>query len=46
MLLSSDAHLRGINQEALRRLLDGCSVETLIIFSPWKIVKDFYNSVH
>jgi rRNA-processing protein FCF1 len=46
LLLSSDAHMKDINQPALGELLDRCDVGKLIIFSPAKIVKDFFNSVH
>jgi hypothetical protein len=46
LLLSSDGHLKDINQSALCEVLDGCDVGKLIIFSPAKIVKDFFNSVH
>jgi rRNA-processing protein FCF1 len=46
LLLSSDGHLKDINQSALGEILDGCDVGKLIIFSPAKIVRDFFNSVH
>ena len=46
ILLSSDDHLKNINQAKLKEILDGCDLAGTIIFSPWKIVKDFYNSVH
>jgi rRNA-processing protein FCF1 len=46
LLLSSDGHLKDIDQAALGELLVQCDVEKLIIFSPAKIVKDFFNSVH
>ena len=46
LLLSSDGHMKDINQPALGELLDRCDVGKLIIFSPAKIVKDFFNSVH
>jgi predicted nucleic acid-binding protein len=46
LLLSSDGHLKDINQSALCEVLDGCDLGRLIIFSPAKIVKDFFDSVH
>ena len=46
LLLSSDAHLKDIDQAALKVILDDCELGVPIIFSPWKIVKDFYHSVH
>jgi hypothetical protein len=47
ILLSSDSHLKNIDQGSLKKLLDEqCAVECPIIFSPWKIVDKFYNSVH
>jgi rRNA-processing protein FCF1 len=46
LLLSSDDHMRDINQAALGELLERHHVRRLIIFSPAKIVNDFYNSVH
>jgi rRNA-processing protein FCF1 len=46
LLLSSDGHLKDVNQSALCEVLEGCDVGKLIIFSPAKIVKDFFNSVH
>jgi hypothetical protein len=46
LLLSSDSHLKDIDQTALKIILDDCEVGIPIIFSPWKIVRDFYNSVH
>jgi len=46
ILISSDSHLKDINQAKLRDILEECSVGDLIIFSPHKIVKLFFNSVH
>jgi predicted nucleic acid-binding protein len=46
ILLSSDEHLKGIDQAKLKRILDDCDLTGTVIFSPWKIVKQFYNSVH
>jgi rRNA-processing protein FCF1 len=46
LLLSSDGHMRDIDQSALGELLERCDVGKLIIFSPAKIVRDFFNSVH
>ena len=46
LLLSSDSHLKDIDQPALKEILDDCEVGVPVIFSPWKIVKDFYDSVH
>jgi len=46
LLLSSDKHLKDINQTALKKILDDCAIGCPIIFSPWKIVKAFYKSVH
>lgn len=46
LLLSSDGHMKDINQSALGELLEHCDLGKLIIFSPAKIVKDFFNSVH
>lgn len=46
LLLSSDGHMKNINQTGLRKVLEGCDVGNLILFSPAKIVKDFFNSVH
>jgi predicted nucleic acid-binding protein len=46
ILLSSDHHLKGMNHRELKRILDACHLSDTIIYSPWKIVKDFYDSVH
>ena len=46
LLLSSDAHMKDINQAALGDVLSGCDVGKLLIFSPAKIVKTFFNAVH
>lgn len=46
ILLSNDGHLKNINQGALKTILEKCDISPLIIFSPWKIVRDFYDSVH
>jgi len=46
ILISSDSDLKDIDQGALRKILEECSVGDLIIFSPHKIVKLFFNSVH
>jgi hypothetical protein len=46
VLLSSDGHMKDIDQAALKKVLEACAVGVPIIFSPWKIVKDFFRSVH
>jgi predicted nucleic acid-binding protein len=46
ILLSSDHHLKGINHSKLKEILDRCDLTGTVIFSPWKIVRDFYDSVH
>jgi len=46
LLLSSDGHLKFIDHAKLKEILDGCDLADTIIFSPSKIVKDFYDSVH
>lgn len=46
ILLSSDEHLKGIDQSALKGILDECDLAGTIIVSPWKIVNKFFNSVH
>jgi rRNA-processing protein FCF1 len=46
ILLSSDGHIWEIDQAAVKKVLEACSVGVPIIFSPWKIVKDFFRSVH
>jgi len=46
LLLSSDGHMKDINQPLLGELLEQCHVGKLLIFSPAKIVKDFFNSAH
>jgi len=46
ILLSNDSHLKDIDQNRLKKFLEECSISCPIIFSPWKIVKEFFNSVH
>jgi rRNA-processing protein FCF1 len=46
LLLSSDGHMTDINQSEVANLLDGCDVGKLIIFSPAKIVRDFFNLIN
>jgi hypothetical protein len=46
LLLSSDGHLKFIDHVKLKEILDGCDLADTVIFSPAKIVKDFYDSVH
>jgi predicted nucleic acid-binding protein len=44
VLLSSDAHLTGIDRAQLQRLLERCDLAGPVIASPWKIVYEFFNS--
>jgi hypothetical protein len=46
ILLSSDGHMTGIDQAALKRILAACDLSETIIFSPWKIVNQFFDSAH
>ena len=46
LLLSSDGHLKFIDQAKLKEILEGCDLADTVIFSPAKIVRDFYDSVH
>ena len=42
LLLSSDAHLKDMDMPALNAILAASDVAKLIIFSPAKIVRDFF----
>lgn len=42
ILLSSDHHIKDIDQNSLKILLDGCDVSCPLIASPWKIVNEFF----
>jgi predicted nucleic-acid-binding protein len=42
MLVSSDAHIKDIDQTLLRIELNGSDVECPVIASPWRIVNNFF----
>jgi len=44
LLISSDAHIKDINQPMLKLALDHCDVNCPLIASPWKIVHQFFQS--
>ena len=46
ILISSDSHMKDIDQSKLKSILEDCGVEPLIIFSPHKSEASFFNSVH
>jgi predicted nucleic acid-binding protein len=46
LLLTSDGHITDVNQCELGKVLDGCDVGKPIIFSPAKIVRDFFNLIN
>ena len=46
LLVSNDRHMRDIDQSKLRKILVECDLSPLIIFSPWKIVKDHFKAQH
>lgn len=41
LLITSDRHLRGVEHERLKVLLDRCDISTPLIVSPWRIVNGF-----
>lgn len=43
ILISSDHHMKGVEHEKLKRILDDCDVETPIITSPKRVVHDFFR---
>lgn len=44
VLLSSDSHLKDIEQSELKAVLERCDLPTPLIFSPKKIVTDFFRA--
>jgi len=42
LLISSDRHIKDINQQMLKLELKDCDVECPLIASPWKIVNQFF----
>jgi len=47
ILLTSDGHLSEINHDELETILHGDSdINCPIIVTPWKVVHDYFNSVH
>jgi predicted nucleic acid-binding protein len=46
LLISSDSHLKNIDHRKLKAILDRCDLTDTVITSPWKIVHDFFASVH
>jgi predicted nucleic acid-binding protein len=42
LLVSSDSHIKDIDQKALKLELDACDVQCPLIASPWKIVNTFF----
>jgi predicted nucleic acid-binding protein len=46
LLLTNDTHLRDIDQTLMRNILDSCDLKTPVIYSPHRIVKDFFKSAH
>jgi predicted nucleic acid-binding protein len=43
ILLSSDAHISGIDQTALSLVLGSCDINKVLLASPAKIVRDFFQ---
>ncbi|HEY3857345.1 MAG TPA: hypothetical protein VGO67_23415 [Verrucomicrobiae bacterium] len=43
MLISSDSHIKDINQQMLKIELKACDVDCPLIASPWKIVNQFFR---
>jgi predicted nucleic-acid-binding protein len=43
ILVSSDAHIKNIDQQILRIELNACDVGCPVIASPWKIVNQFFR---
>jgi hypothetical protein len=42
LLISSDAHIKNIDQQMLRIELGACDVDGPLMASPWKIVNQFF----
>jgi predicted nucleic acid-binding protein len=43
LLISSDGHIKNINQQMLKIELNSCDVDCPLIASPWKIVNQFFQ---
>jgi predicted nucleic acid-binding protein len=43
LLISSDGHIKNINQQMLNIELKSCDVDCPLIASPWKIVNQFFR---